>query len=81
MAEYKASRTVRPVMARPMASLRQAMGKKRPPVRLSVVHRASSRTPPTHALAPGIEALTVEDFVEQLADGKRKAPPKARGVR
>jgi hypothetical protein len=70
MVECKAARTVKPPMARPMASLRQAMGD-RPPGRLSVVHRASSSPLPTHALAPGIEALTVEDFVRALASRKK----------
>ncbi len=70
MVECKASRTVKPPMARPMASLREAMGD-RPPGRLSVVHRASSTPLPTHALAPGIEALPLEDFVQALASRKK----------
>jgi len=70
LVECKASRTARPDMARPMAALRQAMGDRKP-ARLSVVHRASPSTPPTHALAPGIEALPVEDFVAQLAGRKK----------
>jgi hypothetical protein len=57
-----------------MAALRQAMGERKP-ARLSVVHRASPSTPPTHALAPGIEALPVEDFVVQLAGRKKRASP------
>ena len=69
MVESKASRTVQPAMARPMASLRQAMGN-RAPVRLSVVHRASSSQPSTHALAPGIDALPLEDFVRELTHRK-----------
>jgi hypothetical protein len=72
MVECKASRTVVPAMARPMASLRQAM---RDPaaVRLSVVHRASSDPAPTRALAPGVEALPVEDFVKELAIRRKRA--------
>ena len=69
MVECKASRTVQPGMARPMASLRQAMGN-RPPVRLSVVHRASPSQPPTQVLAPGIDALPLEEFVRQLTSRK-----------
>jgi hypothetical protein len=72
MVECKASRTVQPRMARPMESLRQAMGS-RPPRRLSVVHRASPSQPPTHALAPGIEALPLEDFVQQLTASRKTA--------
>jgi len=71
LVECKASHTVRPDMARPMAALRQAMGERKP-TRLSVVHRSSPSTPSTHALAPGIEALPVEDFVVQLAGRKKR---------
>jgi predicted AAA+ superfamily ATPase len=70
MVECKASRTVKPEMAGPMASLRRSMGG-RAAVRLSVVHRASSSTPATRALAPGVEALVVEDFVRALAGRQR----------
>lgn len=72
MVECKASRTVQPAMARSMIALRQAMGS-RPPLRVSVVHRASASEPPTHVLAPGIDALPVEDFVRQLASWKTAA--------
>jgi len=72
MVECKASRTVQPAMARPMESLRRSMGD-RAPGRLTVVHRASPSAPPTRALAPGIEALPMEDFVRALAGrGKPK---------
>ncbi|HEX3744951.1 MAG TPA: ATP-binding protein [Bryobacteraceae bacterium] len=66
MVECKASRTVKPSMARPMASLRESMGN-RPPRRLSVVHRSSPGQPATRVLAPGIDALPLEDFVQQLS--------------
>jgi hypothetical protein len=66
MVECKASRTVQPAMAGPMESLRRSMGE-RPPGRISVVHRASSSAPATSALAPGIEALVVADFVRALS--------------
>jgi predicted AAA+ superfamily ATPase len=72
MVECKASRTVKPDMARPMASLLQAMGT-RAGSRLSVVHRASPSQTGTHALAPGIEALTVEEFVQELKPRKKKS--------
>jgi predicted AAA+ superfamily ATPase len=66
MTECKASRTVLPAMAKPMASLRRSMAD-RAPVRATVVHRASSGAPPTRVLAPGIEALDVGEFVSALA--------------
>jgi predicted AAA+ superfamily ATPase len=65
MVECKASRTVQPAMAKPMESLRRSMGD-RVPSRLSVVHRASSSGPSTRAVAPGVEALDVEDLVAAL---------------
>ena len=70
MVECKASRTVKPEMAGPMASLRRSMGG-RAAVRLSVVHRASASTQATRALAPGVEALVVEEFVRALAGRQR----------
>jgi hypothetical protein len=65
MVECKASRTVQPSMAGPLASLRRAMGDPAP-VRVSVVHRTSTTAPLTRALAPGIEALDVRAFVDDL---------------
>jgi predicted AAA+ superfamily ATPase len=65
MVECKASKTVHPSMAGPLASLRRSMSD-RAPVRLSVVHRASTTAPPTRALAPGVEALDVRAFVDDL---------------
>ena len=73
MVECKASRTVLPAMAGPMESLRRAMGD-RPPGRVTVVHRASSSAPATNALAPGIEALVVADFVRALTSRGRRKP-------
>jgi predicted AAA+ superfamily ATPase len=64
MVECKASRTVQPAMAGPMESLRRSLGRR--PSRLSVVHRASSAPAATRALAPGVEALVVADFVKAL---------------
>lgn len=65
MIECKASRTALPAMAAPMESLHRSMGT-RAPVRMSVVHRASRSTPPTRALKPGVEALSLNDFVRLL---------------
>ena len=79
MVECKASRTVLPAMARSLGSLRRSMGQ-RSPGRTTVVHRASPSAPPTRVLAPGIEALDVEDFVSALAgSGRRVARTKAPG--
>jgi predicted AAA+ superfamily ATPase len=77
MAECKASRTVLPSMAKSMISLRNSMGD-RAPGRVTVVHRASPGAPPTRVLAPGIEALDVDDFVKTLADPaaiRKPSPP------
>lgn len=70
MVECKASKTVQPAMARPMESLRRSMGN-RTPRRLAVVHRTSTSPAPTRALAPGIEALSVEDLVRELTARKK----------
>lgn len=78
MMECKASKTVQPSMAGSLGSLRRSMGDQAP-VRLSVVHRASTTAPLTRALAPGIEALDVRAFVDDL-NGRSGRPPKA-GVR
>ena len=65
LVECKASRTVLPPMAAPLQSLGHAMAAVHP--RLLVVHRSSPSAPPTRALAPGVEALDVSSFVEELA--------------
>ncbi len=65
LVECKASRTVLPPMAGPLRALGHAMAAVHP--RLLVVHRASPSAPPTRALAPGVEALDVSSFVEELA--------------
>lgn len=69
LVECKASKTVQPAMARPLGSLRGAMGDKAQ-VRSVVVHRASAGAPPTRALAPQMEALDVRAFVEELGRGR-----------
>jgi len=66
MVECKASKTVQPEMARPLETLRRAIGK-RMPVRSAVVHQKSTIAAPMRALSPGIEALDVEEFVHALA--------------
>jgi len=66
MVECKASKTPLPAMAKPMASLRLAMGS-RTSIRASLVHRRAHPASPTRALAPGAEALDLEGFVAELA--------------
>jgi len=65
MVESKASKTVLPAMAVPMEILRRSIGGPRP-VRMSVVHRASTTGPPSRGVAPGVEALDVRAFVDAL---------------
>ncbi len=74
MVECKASKTVQPAMARPLQSLRRSMGD-RVPIRAAVVHQKPTTAPPTRALAPGIEALDLEAFVDALG-GKSGQPRK-----
>lgn len=78
MLECKASKTVHPSMAAPLASLRRAIAGPAP-VRLSVVHRPSSAAPPTRTLSPGIEAVDVREFVQDLnsrpSRTRKPAPP------
>ncbi len=68
MVECKASKTVQPSMAGPLASLHRAIGDPAP-VRMSVVHRASAMGLLNRALAPGIEALDARVFVKELNRG------------
>ena len=65
MVECKASKTVQPTMAGPLAALRRSMGDGEA-VRSSVVHRASTSAPTMRVLAPGVEALDVEALVRDL---------------
>lgn len=65
MVECKAAKTVQPAMVRPLESLRDAMGS-RMPVRAAVVHQAAKSGPTIRAVAPGVEALDVHDFVHAL---------------
>ena len=81
MVECKASRTVQPRMAAPLGALRRSMSDKQP-VRLSLVHRTSTTAPLTRALVPGIEALDVRAFVEDLNGGpRRETKSRVRGLR
>jgi len=62
--EVKASKTVRPAMAGSLLSLQRAVGDRAK--RLTVVHRKSEGSVSTGALAPGVEALDVEQLVGEL---------------
>jgi predicted AAA+ superfamily ATPase len=78
MVECKASRTVVPSMAAQLIALRKSMSGPNA-VRMSVIHRFSTTAPPNRALAPGVEALDVQTFVNDLNDrskrrGKVRAP-------
>lgn len=70
MAECKASKTVKPSMARPMESLRESMGR-RMPARITVVHRAAQEAAITRTLARGIEALDIGEFAKTLAGSSK----------
>jgi hypothetical protein len=71
MVECKASKTVFPAMAGPLQSLSRAAAHLAP--RLAVIHRASRSAPPTHALAPGVEALDAATFIRLLNARTRRA--------
>src|SRR5437870_3739482 len=62
--ECKAGKTVRSAMAAPLLSLRRALGKRAG--RLILVHRKSRLQVPTTAVAKGVEALDLEQFVGEL---------------
>ncbi len=62
--EAKASKTVRPAMAAPLVSLQKALGDRAK--RLILVHRKSDASVSTTAIAPGVEALDVEQLVADL---------------
>lgn len=66
MVECKASKTVQPAMSRPLGALGQAMGG-RGPVRSTVVHQVSTTALPSRVLSPGVEALDVRAFMNELA--------------
>ena len=68
LVEAKAGKTVRPEMAAPMSSLRRAARNRAD--RLIVVHRKSQSQISTPAIAKGVEALDVEEFVDELNRAK-----------
>jgi predicted AAA+ superfamily ATPase len=68
LVETKAAKTVRPSMASPLTSLQRASQKRLG--RLIVVHRRSRSEVLTTAIAKGVEALDVEQFVGELVHTK-----------
>jgi len=68
LVEAKVSKTVQPSMAAPMLSLASVTGKRA--TRRIVVHRKSRTGPAFTVLAKGAEALTVEQFAEEINKGK-----------
>ena len=66
--EAKAGKTVRPSMANPLLALRRALLKRSG--RLIVVHRKSRSQLQTAAIASGVEALDVEQFVQELTGSR-----------
>lgn len=64
--ETKASRTVFSRDAQAVAALRKRLPGKR---RAFVAHRAGRVASPTRAIAPGVEAVTLESLVKHLNDG------------
>jgi hypothetical protein len=61
--EAKWSKTLRPETARPLVRLAAAMRGKQ--VEAMVVHRAPRSGPKMGVLAPGITALSVEEFLDR----------------
>jgi predicted AAA+ superfamily ATPase len=69
LVECKASRTVTPAMAVPLQRLAGAMKKKRPKgaaVGMFLVHRQPKGGSPTRAVAPGVQALAWQDFLNEF---------------
>jgi hypothetical protein len=64
LVEAKSAKIVRPTMASPLISLQRALQKRAG--RMIVVNRKSRLQTPTAAIASGIEALDVEQFVGEL---------------
>jgi len=68
--EAKAAKTVHPAMVNPLLGLQRALGKKSK--RTIVVHRKPRSAISTPALAPGVEALDVERFLQELVSSGRR---------
>jgi len=66
MVECKASKTIQPAMAGPLQSLRRAMGKHEP-VHAAIIHPKVASPVPIRTVAPQVEALDVQEFLDALA--------------
>jgi predicted AAA+ superfamily ATPase len=75
LVEAKAARSVKPAMAEPLLRLSAAWKKHAGPgrVEMAVVHRDSHGARDTTALAPGVKAVTISDFIAGVA-----RPPRTR---
>ena len=71
LVEAKATQTARPAMARPLLSLGRSMPKSGR--RMILVHRKPRSSAIKSALAPGTQALDIEQFVGALREGVRRA--------
>jgi uncharacterized protein len=69
LVECKAGRTVAPAMAAPMQRLAEALKKRRASraqVALTLVYQPSKTPPVIHAVAPGVRAISWQEFVTEL---------------
>jgi predicted AAA+ superfamily ATPase len=68
LVECKAARTVTPAMAAPLQRLAEALRKKRPQgttIETYLVHQSPKTPVATRAVAPGVQALAWQDFVQK----------------
>jgi predicted AAA+ superfamily ATPase len=78
LVEAKSSRSVNPAMAEPMLRLAAAWNKRAShgKLEMAVVHREGRSRPETTALAPGVRAIGVSDFVAE-GSGRQRANARA----
>ena len=74
--ECKATRTVLPAMANSLLSLRRAMVQKAG--RAIIVHRSVAGAPAMRAIAPGAEAMDVQNFVRTFSSSRTHATRRKR---
>jgi hypothetical protein len=65
MMEAKATRTVLPAMAASLSRLSRAISRYR--ITSFVVHQSTKESPPFSALLPGVKALSLEAFLDNIA--------------
>jgi hypothetical protein len=69
LVECKAGRTVAPAMAAPMQRLAEALTKKRASrtkLDLTLVYQPARAHPAIQAIAPGVRAMSWQEFVSEL---------------